>query len=602
MVFAANPNVLYLQSTPMSEMLLIACISGTVYHLMRWCQTGAYRQLAATGAAMLLGSVTRYEAWVVDVAVVAAVVWVAWRRRPRAGLPDRLTRAQADLVFYGTLAFSGILAWVLWNQVIFHDALYFQTGAFAKPSLWVSRQELAIGHPRVAGLTYLYAMADNMGWLALALAMVGLACYLVRSRHRADAVAPLTVLIVIPFYIYALYSGQRPLHVMQLNGSLYNVRFGVLAIIPVALFVGYLAAIIQDQTRRRVRAAGYAALGAAAAAVGGPRLRRGHRHAHRSTGVPGLRHAARRRPGRDVVPRPLRRGPGADGILRQRDRDLRLAHPARLGPLRGQLPPWSPALRDPAGHGIRWIYMRRTPGDPDQVWRLLHGHPELAHYALVYSDPDRLIYAYRGAARRGARPPDRKGTVMTQLETRPGQAIAPLPEHLTAQRLLSRAQAVTLAVLASCALVIAAVWLAAGAGPSPLWWAQAAVATVIVVYLLVIGFKTVLILSAGGASIVRFGPAGGHQVPDDEMPGIHGPGPAVPGGAGPAGAGAQARPAGLSGRSTQVLLLVEADDEDTRRALGAMSLGPPFEVVLMPPGQPRHQAEGLQRGPGPGPW
>ena len=48
---------------------------------------------------------------------------------------------------------------------------------------------------------------------------------------------------------------------------------------------------------------------------------------------------------------------------------------------------------------------------------------------------------------------------MTQLETRPEQAIAPLPEHLTAQRLLSRAQAVTLAVLASCAVVTAAVWL-----------------------------------------------------------------------------------------------------------------------------------------------
>jgi hypothetical protein len=62
---------------------------------------------------------------------------------------------------------------------------------------------------------------------------------------------------------------------------------------------------------------------------------------------------------------------------------------------------WSPALHDPVGHGIRWIYMRRTPGDTDQVWGRLHGRPDLAHYALVYSDPDRLIYAYRGGAQRG---------------------------------------------------------------------------------------------------------------------------------------------------------------------------------------------------------
>ena len=176
---------------------------------------------------------------------------------------------------------------------------------------------------------------------------------------------------------------------------------------------------------------------------------------------------------------------------------------------------------------------------------------------------------------------------MTQLETRPGQAIAPLPEHLTAQRLLSRAQAVTFAVLASCALVIAAVWLATSAGPSPLWWAQAAVATVTVMYLLVIGFKTVLIMSAGGASIVRFGPAGGHQVPDDEMPGytvlvpLYREERVLP-----ELVRRLARldyPAG----ALQVLLLVEADDEDTRRALGAISLDPQFEVVLIPPGKPR---------------
>jgi len=50
-----------------------------------------------------------------------------------------------------------------------------------------------------------------------------------------------------------------------------------------------------------------------------------------------------------------------------------------------------------------------------------------------------------------------------------------------------------------------------------------------------------------------------------------------------------ARLARLDTRPTpcKVLLLVEADDEDTRRALGALSLGPQFEMVLIPPGKPR---------------
>ena len=58
---------------------------------------------------------------------------------------------------------SGIAGWILWNAVIFHDALYFQTGQFTKPSLWVSHADTAIGHLGRSLLTYLYAMIDNAG-------------------------------------------------------------------------------------------------------------------------------------------------------------------------------------------------------------------------------------------------------------------------------------------------------------------------------------------------------------------------------------------------------------------------------------------------------
>ncbi len=56
---------------------------------------------------------------------------------------------------------------------------------------------------------------------------------------------------------------------------------------------------------------------------------------------------------------------------------------------------WPLALSDPAAERIRWIYMRRTPGDPDDVWRSLHASPELSRYVLLYSDPDQLVYRER---------------------------------------------------------------------------------------------------------------------------------------------------------------------------------------------------------------
>ena len=50
-----------------------------------------------------------------------------------------------------------------------------------------------------------------------------------------------------PFYVYALYAGQRPLHVMQIKGNLYNVRFGLLMVLPIAIFLGYLVTPSRDR-------------------------------------------------------------------------------------------------------------------------------------------------------------------------------------------------------------------------------------------------------------------------------------------------------------------------------------------------------------------
>jgi hypothetical protein len=394
-VFVANPNVLYLQSTPMTEMLLLACISATVYYLMRWCQTGSYRQLAATGGTALLGTLTRYEAWAIDLGVVLIVGWVALHRMPRAGLRERLRHAEGHLIFYGVLAFSGIAGWVLWNAVIFHDALYFQDGAFAKPSLWVSRSDLAIGHWRLAAATYLYAMADNVGWLALALAAAGLAYYVVRTRLRGAAVAPLALLVIIPFYIYALYDGQRPLHVLQINGSLYNVRFGVLTILPVALFLGFLAVAVQQLPRRWGRAAGYATLCCAVAVATGTIVAGGID----TLKEPQAYQASASQQANFRAAAWLRGHYHGGEVLMESFGNETVTFESRI-PLsaviyEGSYRQWRPALRDPVAHRIRWIYMRRTPGDTDQVWRLLHDGAELDRYSLVYADPDRLIYRER---------------------------------------------------------------------------------------------------------------------------------------------------------------------------------------------------------------
>jgi len=403
-VFGGNPNVLYMQSTPMTELLLIACVAATVYYLMRWCWTGRYMDLAATAGAAFLASLSRYEGWVLCVAVAGIVAYVKWRRPGAADdgelavrgrtrrLRSRLQAVEANLIFYAALAVAGIAGWVLWNAVIFHDPFYFQTGPFAKPSLWVSHSDKAIGHWGLSVLTYLYSMADNAGVLALVLGAAGFAYYLVRTRLAVDSIAPLALTVFIPFYVYSLYSGQRPLHVPQISGALYNVRFGLLMVYPTAVFVSFLVTAVTNSDRTWLRGTAYTALLGSALACAAVVLHGGiatlaEPRAFRATAPEEANAAAARWFGAHYD--------GGKVLMESFGNEtVTFSSHVPLGQVvyEGSFRQWQPDLADPAAHGIRWIYMRRTPGSPDDVYLHLHGSTQLAGYHVVYSDPGRLIY------------------------------------------------------------------------------------------------------------------------------------------------------------------------------------------------------------------
>jgi putative flippase GtrA len=440
--FGANPNILYLQTTPMTELLLIACIAASVYYLLRWCQSGRYIDLAATGAAALLASLTRYEGWVMCAAITLTVAYAAWRlpshdprgatkTRQGRGLSrwrwwSRLQAAEANVIFYATIGLSGIVCWVLWNAVIFHDPLYFQTGPFAKPSLWVSHADKAIGHLGIAALTYLYAMADNAGAVALVLGVAGLAWYLFCTRLRPETIAPVALLSFIPFYIYALYSGQRPLHVVQLNGSLYNVRFGLLMVLPTAIFIGCLVTAIPARAPAWLRRTGSAGLLLAALACAGLVL-----HGGISTLTEALVFRATPAEQANAAAANWLRSHYTGGkVLMESFGNETVTFDSRI-PLglivyEGSFREWGPDLADPLAHGIRWIYMRRTPGDTDEVFQRLHASFELDPYRLAYSDPNRLIYERGPVGWIGSRP---RRTARGQLPALQKPDVWLLPHH-----------------------------------------------------------------------------------------------------------------------------------------------------------------------------
>ena len=113
MLFALDPDVLYLQSTPMTEPLLFGLTLLAVSLVFDWVAAGADSEPRAAGCALIAACLTRYEAWFVMAALIA-LTGVALLRMGKPFLTA--LKAAATLAAYPAL---GILAFVL-SQPVHH--------------------------------------------------------------------------------------------------------------------------------------------------------------------------------------------------------------------------------------------------------------------------------------------------------------------------------------------------------------------------------------------------------------------------------------------------------------------------------------------------
>jgi hypothetical protein len=382
LVFVANPNVLYMQSTPMTELLLFACLLGLVYGMQRWIQTDDYRYLVLAAVAGFAGTLTRYEAWVLlALQCCVVIVTMLYKKANR----KKLEGTFLAFLFIGGL---GIVGWAFWDFLSLGNPFYFQDGEYAKPSLWVGSGEQAVNHLAIAFRTYWYAAVDNIGLLPVILMLVGCVVLVVTRRKSLLAVLPvLSLLVFFPFFVMALYKGQRPLHVAQIGGDLYNVRFGLLMVLPAAIILGYLVHVVQQWTKSRVAVGIWIATTAALLATlfGATPVTLAEPQADMTTGY--SQHS-------DAASAYLQANYHGGTVLMQsfgNELVLFKAHVDLSNNLyEGTYKKWQPALHDPQAAHVTWIVMRRSPDD--QVYRSLHDAPQLKHYQLMYQNDDYQIY------------------------------------------------------------------------------------------------------------------------------------------------------------------------------------------------------------------
>jgi hypothetical protein len=233
-VFALNPNVLYLQSTPMTEPLLLALTLASVALLMAWCDASDPLpgephgrgisvndkgiSSARVGAVLALACMTRYEAWPVTGAVLAAAVWVRWRRGAR--LPDAVQRV-VRIAIFPTVS---IAAFVVFSRIV--------TGAWFADDFFVP-ENTAKGHPYDSLAEIAWGVRTLSGYGLMVLALVGAALLAVLglySKRRATAMLPiaLAATAAVPWLAF-------------IDGHPYRIRYMVPLLAAQAVFAGVLA-------------------------------------------------------------------------------------------------------------------------------------------------------------------------------------------------------------------------------------------------------------------------------------------------------------------------------------------------------------------------
>jgi len=271
LVYAANPNLLYLQSTAMTEPLYLALFVWAMVFFSEFTQRVAraaerrrslVRSLMKCGICLAGAELTRYDGWFAAAVMGAAAFVVVFR------VAHGNSDLRSALIMFLLLVAVVPVFWLAYNAIIYRNPLEFANGPYSARAIEQrSARPGAPPHPGshdlyVAGKYFFKSAELNLAegncqkvWILAAL--VGILVVLTVSRR----LAPLLLLwLPLPFYMLSIaYSGVPIFIPVWWPFSYYNVRYG-LQLLPAftvfsALFFYALGTFARSKPARIIIAA-----------------------------------------------------------------------------------------------------------------------------------------------------------------------------------------------------------------------------------------------------------------------------------------------------------------------------------------------------------
>lgn len=149
-IYAANPNLIYLQSTAMTEPLYLAFFIWAIVHFSEFVQAGSLADertqfagsssLAKCGMCLAAACLTRYDGWFLTAAICVSVVPIILKfRRTSATLLSGFKK-------FVVLAMLAPAIWIAYNTAVYRNPVEFANGPYSAKAI-EQKTSTGMAHP-----------------------------------------------------------------------------------------------------------------------------------------------------------------------------------------------------------------------------------------------------------------------------------------------------------------------------------------------------------------------------------------------------------------------------------------------------------------------
>lgn len=245
LIYALNPNLLYMQATAMTESLYLACFVWSAVFFAEFVREAcddpkrAGKTLKKCGLMVSAAMLVRYDGWFLAAVIGISAVVILWRSRSHA------PQLRRGLINFILLTGSTAALFLVYNQIAFGNALEFANGPYSARAIQERSKTATMptypgeNSPRDATLQFLKISRLNlaegrMEFLLLNGAFIALLTSLYFARRYLSWAVLWTPL---PFYVLCIAWGSVPVyHPEWWPFSYYNVRYGLQLLPAIAVF------------------------------------------------------------------------------------------------------------------------------------------------------------------------------------------------------------------------------------------------------------------------------------------------------------------------------------------------------------------------------